>query len=196
MADADDAFGGRPVSLRRLTDRAGILRRGDRERLEAAMERISQRLPQVFVAIYTGALGDATKLRPFGFWLLNRAVFTDLAVEQTNEAGILLIIDPEIKAAGVVFGYRLDPFLEESDTFECLTRGHAYWLEQRYADGLIRVLAHLEGLLCKRSRQAHRHPERFERKILPLALTGQALLDVRAGQRHAAIDQPAQEVLP
>ena len=35
-----------------------------------------------------------------------------------------------------------------------------------------RVLAHLEGVLCKRSRQARRDPQHFQRKVLPLALMG------------------------
>jgi hypothetical protein len=153
------------------------------------MERMTRRLPQVFVAIYTGALGEVANLRQFGFWLLNRSAFEDVPVDQPNEAGILLTLDPESKAAGMVFGYLLDPFLEEADTFECLTRGHAYWLEQRYAEGIVRVLAHLEVILCKRSRQARRDPEHFQRKVMPPAMTGDALRGLRAGHRN----QPAQE---
>ncbi len=145
IADADAQFGVEEVRLRRLTDSAGILRRGDREQVAAAMERITRRLPQVFVAVYTGALGEVANIRQFGFWLLNRSAFEDVPVDQPNEAGILLTIDPESKAAGMVFGYLLDPFLEEADTFECLSRGHAYWLEQRYAEGIVRVLARLRS---------------------------------------------------
>ncbi len=185
------------MRLRCLTDSAGILRRGERERVEAAMERISRRLPQVFVAVYTGALGELANIRQFGFWLLNRAAFEDVAVERPNEAGILITIDPESKAAGMVFGYLLDAFLEESDTFECLSRGHADWLEQRYADGLVRVLAHLEGILCKRSRQAARNPEHFQRKVLPPSLLGDPLRGIRADHRkHPAAEEVTEEARP
>jgi hypothetical protein len=89
------------------------------------MHRISRRLPQVFVAVYTGAMGEVTNMRQFGFWLLNRTTFEDLPAERTNDAGILLLIDPESKTAGMLFGYLLDPCLDESDTFGCLSRGHA-----------------------------------------------------------------------
>jgi hypothetical protein len=196
MVDADDRFGGEEVRLRCLTDSAGILRRGERERVAAAMERIMRRLPQVFVAVYTGALGELATMRQFGFWLLNRAVFEDLAVDQPNDAGILLTIDPESKAAGMAFGYLLDPFLEEADTFECLSRGHAYWLEQRYAEGLIRALAHLEVILCKRSRQARRDPGHFHRKVLSPVMKGDPLCRIREGQRnHPALKEVA-EVRP
>lgn len=189
MADADERFGGGEVRLRRLTDSAGILRRGERERVEAAMERISRRFPQLFVAVYTGALGEVANLRQFGFWLLNRSAFEDVPVDQPNEAGILITIDPESKAAGIVFGYLMDAFLEESDTFECLSRGHACWLEERYADGLVKTITHLEGILCKRSRQARRDPEHFQRKVLPPAMKGDPVPRIRAGHRNQAVEE-------
>ncbi len=194
MTDADGRFGEEEVRLRRLTDSAGILRRGDRERVEAAMERISRRFPQVFVAIYTGALGEIANLRQFGFWLLNRSAFEDVPVEMPNEAGILLTIDPETKAAGIVFGYLLDPFLEEADTFDCLSRAHAHWLEERYSEGIIRALNHLEGVLAKRSRQARRDPEHFQRKVLPPAMLGDLVRRIRAGHRSATTEEETQEV--
>jgi hypothetical protein len=195
LADADARFGAEDVQVRCLTDSAGILRRGDRPRVEAAMERITRRFPQVFVAIYTGSLGEVANIRQFGFWLLNRSAFEDVPLQMPNAAGILLTIDPESKAAGMVFGYLLDPFLEEADTFECLSRAHAYWLEGRYADGIVRVLAHLDGILCKRSRQARRDPEYFERKVLPPAQEGDLLRRIRSGHRASA-EEKTMEVAP
>ncbi len=196
LADADDRFGAEDVHLRSLTDSSGIFRRGDRQRVEAAMGKISHRFPQLFVAIYTGSLGEVANIRQFGFWLLNRAAFEDVPVEKPNEAGILITIDPESKAAGMVFGYLLDPFLEESDTFECLSRAHAYWLEGRYADGILRVLAHLDGILRKRCRQARRDPEHFERKVGPPAQLGDLVRRIRAGHRPGQPEKETLEVLP
>ncbi|MCX6867945.1 MAG: hypothetical protein NTV46_17360 [Verrucomicrobia bacterium] len=173
--------------MSRLTDNAGILRRGERELLEVAMERISRRCPQVFVAVYTGALGEVANIRQFGFWLLNRATFEDVPEDKPNAAGVLITIDPESKAAGMAFGYLLDPFLEEADTFECLSRGHAYWLEQRYVEGLVRVLAHLEVILCKRSRQARRDPDHYQRKVQPPVIKGDAVERLRSGHRNPPV---------
>ncbi len=186
LADADAVFGHEEVRIKCLTDCAGILRRRDRHRVETAMEKISRRFPQVFVAVYTGSLGELANLRQFGFWLLNRAAFEDVPLEKPNEAGILITVDPESKAAGMVFGYLLDPFLEDSDTFDCLSRGHAYWLEERYAEGIQRVLRRLDEILAKRSRQARRDPEFFERKVLPPEKTGDLLRGIRSGHRHPA----------
>jgi len=166
LADADRQFGGRELRLRCLADTAGLLRREERERVEAVMDQFRQRFPQLFVAIYTGALGEAAHLRRFGFWLLNRASFAEVPPETANAAGILLTIDPVTKAAAMSFGYLLDPFLEEADTFECLSRAHSHWLEGRYADGMIKALDQLSWVLRKRSQQARRHPQRFTRKLL------------------------------
>ena len=158
------------------------------------MERISRQFPQLFVAIYTGALGEVANLRQFGIWLLNRSAFEDLPVDKPNEAGVLLTIDPESKAAGMVFGYLLDPFLDEADTFECLCRAHAYWLEGRYADGVVRALDHLGRILRKRSRQAKRDPETFQRKVLPLPQIGDLVKRIRAGHRDEGKSRKTVEV--
>ena len=189
IADADANFGGDEVRLHSLHDSAGILRRGDRERVAAAMRQISRRFPQVFVAIYTGSVGEVANLRQFGFWLLNRAAFEDVPVEVPNEAGILLSLDPESKAAGMVFGYLLDPYLEESDTFACLSRGHAYWLEGRYADGMVKCLQHLDGVLRKRSRQVRRDPESFVRKAASSTQLKDLVQSIRAGHHHPDASQ-------
>jgi len=167
LADAEGWFGGMELNLRCLADTAGLLRYGERERVEAALDQFKRRFPQLFVAIYTTTLGEVDALRPFGFWLLNRASFEALPPGTSKAAGILLTIDPESKAAGITFGYLLDPFLEEADTFDCLARAHSHWLEGRYADGMLKALAQLSWVLRKRCRQARRNPARFERKVRP-----------------------------
>ncbi len=164
LSDADQLFGNEEIKLRSLTDAAGIFRRHERDLLEEVMDRIAHTFPQIFVAIYTGSLGESGQLRQFGFWLLNRGVFEDVPMEKPNENGILIVIDPDSKAAGMTHGYLLDPYLEEKDSFECLSRAHAYWLEGRYAEGALRSLRALEQLLKKRCRQARRDPEKYERK--------------------------------
>lgn len=166
IADADSKFGEGEVRLRTLTDAAGLLRRKEREKVEILLERIGINFPQIFVAVYTGGMGEVGNLRQFGFWLLNRGVFEDVGVEKRNEAGVLLVIDPETKSAGISYGYLLDAFFGEQDSFDCLSRAHPYWLEGRYAEGLVRALHHLEKVLRKRHRQVKRDPERYERKVV------------------------------
>ncbi|MBK1882214.1 hypothetical protein JIN85_07300 [Luteolibacter pohnpeiensis] len=183
LADADFAFGAEEVRLRRLTDAAGLIRRGDRARVEAALAKFSRSFPQLFFAVYTGSLGEVANIRQFGFWLLNRGAFEDVPVEIPNEAGILLTIDPESKAATITFGYLLDPYLDQADTFLSLSRAHAHWLEGKYADGIVRLVDHLAGVLKKRSRQARRDPERFEKKHQPAASKRDLIKKIRSGHQ-------------
>jgi uncharacterized membrane protein YgcG len=194
MADADFAYGSDEVSLRSLTDGAGIFGHDERGRVEMAMERISRRFPQLFVALYTGSLGEVANIRQFGFWLLNRAAFEDVPADKPNESGILITIDPASKAAGITFGYTLDAILDESDTFECISRAHGHWLEGRYAEGVVKLLAHLEGILIKRSRQARRDPAQFRRKVMPLALSRDGLKRMRDGHVPAREEKQANTV--
>ena len=72
------------MRMRCLADTAGLLRYDEREPVEAAMRQITKRFPQLFVAIYTGSLGEAAHLRRFGFWLLNRAKFENLPPGTSN----------------------------------------------------------------------------------------------------------------
>lgn len=196
IVDADFVFGRDEVSLQALTDGAGLFGRGERRRVEAAMEHFSRRFPQLFVAVYSGSLGEVSNLRQFGFWLLNRAAFEDVPADKPNECGILITIDPESKAAGMVFGYALDAYLDESDTFECLSRAHAHWLEGRYADGMVKLIAQLEIILIKRSRQARRDPEHFRRKAMPLAMKGDGLKRMRDGHLPAKEEPLAEQLKP
>jgi uncharacterized membrane protein YgcG len=183
MVDADRMFGDVEVKLRSLTDAAGIFRRNERDKLEDAMEAFGESFPQMFIAVYSGTLGESGNLRQFGFWLLNRGVFEDVAVEKPNEAGVLFVIDPESKSAGITFGYLLDPFFEEQDSFDCLSRAHSYWLEGKYAEGLLKSIKQLKTILRKRCRQARRDPERFERKVATPVAVEDLVKKIRRGGR-------------
>lgn len=186
LAEVDAKYGGEDVSLRRLADVAGLIRNRERGKVSAALDRFSRKFPQLFFAVYTSSGQGGGNLRQFGFWLLNRAAFEDVPVDRPNEAGILLVIDADSKSAAVTWGYLLDPFLSEEDTFQCLSRAHAYWLEGRYADGTVRMIEQLEKVLKKKAAQARRDPERFERKVAPPPRTGEIARRIREGHKHAA----------
>jgi len=181
MEAADRQFG-EPWRVRRLTDRSGVLRRDQREQVQLAMGRFSRRFPQLFVAVHTGTPGTPDDLRPFGFWLLNRCVFDDVPMDMPNEAGILLLIDPEHHAACLTYGYLLDEHLSETSTFECLSRAHGHWVEGRYADGIVRLLAQLEKVLIRSSRRARRRNARQGAVAVPAA-TADQVRPLREGHR-------------
>lgn len=176
-------FGEGEVAIDCLEDTAGVLRRRERERVGDQLERFREAFPQLFFAVYTGSFDELTSLRQFGFWLLNRAAFRDVPIDRPNEAGVLLVIDPESKAASLTFGYLLDPFLEDDDTFRCLSKAHPYLLEGDYCRGIEVICGMLGKVLRKRCRQARRDPERFESRCGPPPAVGDLAQRIRGGHR-------------
>jgi hypothetical protein len=156
MADVDARYGAGRVKVPSLDDESGLLARSGRAEVRAAMARIPRKFPQLFAAVHIGPVGAATELRQFAFWLINRGVFEDVPKGRNNDACILLVLDPRSRMATMVHGYLLDGRLREEDPFECLARAHGYWLEGKYAEGIVKAWNHLEGILIRRSRQAQR----------------------------------------
>ena len=185
IAEMDARHGKDNVSLRRLADVAGLMKSRERVKVQGVLDAFCRRFPQLFFAVYTGSGDGAGNVRQFGFWLLNRAAFEDVPVDRPNEAGILLVIDPEAKSAALTWGYLLDPYLSEEDSFVCLSRAHSYWLEGDFAAGTVRLVEQLGKILSKRSAQARRDPERFERKVAPPPKTGEIARRIREGHRHS-----------
>ena len=191
---ADGEFGTEEVVVRALTDTAGLLRKKDRHAVQKAMDRFSRRFPQLFFGVYTGVFRESANLRHFGFWLLNRAAFEDVDLQHPNAAGIILVIDVEGKAAGLTYGYLLDPYLNEDETFFCLTKAHPYWLERRTADGIVALLRALENILKRKSRQVKKDPERFECNVSPPPQMGDLVKKIRSGHSRSGRRDSGKEV--
>lgn len=166
LSHADEQFGTVKREMATLADRAGLMRLAERRRVQAAMDRFSSRFPELFFSVYTGIFRQTESLRIFGFWLLNRAVFEDVP-DVKNDAGIALVIDVERKSASISFGYLMDAYLDEDDTFQCLSRAHPHWLEGHYDLGIVALLRMMEKILQRKCLQAQRDPQKFAQKVMP-----------------------------
>lgn len=155
LARAELRFGTESPEGRLLNDRAGLVRSAGRRRIGRLMAGFSARFPQLSFALHTGS-GAGPQLREFAFWLLNRARFVDLPEGRDASGIVLLAIDADAHLATLCWGYRVDEHLTESDTFHVLSRAHAYWVEERYGEGIERVIEQLALVLIRRSRQARR----------------------------------------
>lgn len=155
LARADARFGGEPPRGPLLDDGAGLIRSTERLRLADRMAGFQARFPQLAFAVHTGS-GAGRDLREFAFWLLNRADFVNLPEDREPSGILLLAIDADAHLATLAWGYRIDGCLSESDSFQVLSRAHAYWVEERYGEGIERVVEQLSLVLIRRSRQARR----------------------------------------
>jgi uncharacterized membrane protein YgcG len=159
IGHADELFGVDDVVLQKFTDAAGVLRMKEREPMRKLLERFESMFPQLFVAVYIGAFEELQSLRQFGFWLLNRAAFSDVDLERPNENGILVVIDVNAKNVGITFGYSLMPYLSEASTFEALSAAHPSLLQSEYLGALRLMVGRLEKTLKKGWRRVRRNPE-------------------------------------
>lgn len=172
LTDLDDLYGSGEVRLKRLSDMAGALRLRERQKLESLMDRFEHAFPQLFFSVYYGALEDVSSLRQFGMWLLNHAAYEDVDISRPNDGGVLLVVDLSKKMVSITYGYMLDPYLNEDETFHILAKAHPDLLQGNHLQAASVILRHLTRVLKKKSRQARRHPELFD----PEYKTGKATI--------------------
>lgn len=175
-----------------LSDRAGLMRRVERERVQQSINQFAARFPQIVFCVHTAVFSDVTHLRTFGLWLVNYGVFEDFP-ERANASAIVLVMDVARKAAGLSYGYHLEPYLDESATFDCLCKAHPYWLEGKHDAGIIAVIKSLTAVLERASRQASKHPEKFAKKVMASPKTGALAQRIRV---HGATPEPQAEEWP
>jgi uncharacterized membrane protein YgcG len=182
MGDADALFGDDDVRLAALTDAAGVLRARERKQMRLVMNEFEHRFPQLFFGIYLGAFEEVAHLRQFGFWLLNRGAYVDVEATRPNANGILLCVDVAGKAAGLSYGYGLQPFIDEEATFTALSAGHPFLIQGQYLQGIEAVMRRLSTTLKRRSRKVQKDPERFTEQRPPEE-NGPLLERIRSGHR-------------
>ncbi len=161
LAVTDEVFGADDVLISRVTDAAGVLSEGDIERIELAMKQFEGRFPQLFTAVYCGALPQQTSLRQFGFWLLNRAAVCELEVTRANDHGSMFIIDTHGKSVALILGYFLECYLDERDSRAVLDAGRRDFQRGLWAAGICQSLNELTTRLRRRAAEAAKSPARF-----------------------------------
>lgn len=187
MAELVAEYGAGEVRLRRLGDTAGVLRLKERRVAGKWLDQFERNFPQLFFSVYFGALDEMSNIRQFGMWLLNHGAYEDVGIDRPNDGGILLVVDANSKAATISFGYLLDVYLTEEDTFKILSMAHPHFLQGNYLRALRVVVRKLTAVLRKRSRQARRNTEHFERLAgVPQGGVGEILQRIRSGHNEGA----------
>jgi uncharacterized membrane protein YgcG len=157
----DEVFGADSVLFDRVTDAAGVLSDGDVERLDHALDGFERRFPQLFTAVYCGALPQQTSLRQFGFWLLNRAAVCEIDVTRPNENGAIFVIDTHGRSAALVMGYYLECYLDERDARHILEAGRHEFHRGLWASAILAAIEEMTARLRRRAADAAKTPARF-----------------------------------
>ncbi len=186
LAVMDEIFGGDAVLLDRVTDAAGVLSRTELECVERGLIDFERRFPQLFAAVYCGALPAQTSLRQFGFWLLNRAAVCELDAMRPNENGLLFVLDVHGRSAALVPGYFLECYLDEADQRRVLQAARRDFQRGRWTAGILSALHTLTRRLRRRAAEASKHPARFA-PLKPEAVPSPPeFVRIRDGHRHGA----------
>lgn len=163
LQDLDAQYGGSEVRMRRLSDAAGVLRVPERRKAEKWFDGFERSFPQLFFSVYYGALDEVSNIRQFGIWLLNRGAYEDVDLSRPNEGGILLVVDVNTKTAFITYGYLLDFYLTEEDTFKVLSKAHPHLLKGEHSKALKVVVSQLSSVLKKRARLAKLNPRKYQK---------------------------------
>ena len=73
----------------------------------------------------------------------------------------MLSVDVGGKSAGISFGYRLQPFLDDDLTFKALSAAHPYLLQGQYLKATEVVVKRMSKILRKQSARAKRDPDQY-----------------------------------
>ena len=189
MRDLNAQFGDGDVRMRKLSDAAGVLKLTERKKANVWLKDFEERFPQLFFSVYYGALDEISNIRQFGMWLLNHGAFEDVDLSRPNDGGVLLIIDVNSRTATISFGYLLDEFLTENDTFKILSAAHPYLLQGNHVRALKVIINKISAVLGRRAARAKRRPEYYER-IAGKREQGMrdVLQRIRPSKRHGKIE--------
>lgn len=192
MRDLESLYGAGEVTMRRLGDAAGVLRLKERHKAEKWLDQFEVNFPQLFFSVYYGSLDERSNIRQFGMWLLNHAAYEDVDLDRPNDGGILLVVDVNSKAASISFGYLLDVYLKEDDTFRVLSKAHPHLLQGNHLKALHVIIKSLSAILRKRSRHAKRNTEYYERLAQgPQQSVGKILQRIRSGHQRDEVKNDA-----
>lgn len=174
LPDLDAEYGVTTVSMKRLSDEAGVLRMRERQKMNKWFDRFEASFPQLFLSVHFVALEEESQIRPLGVWLLNRAEFVDLEEGRSRDGGVMLVVDVNTKRVFVAHGYYLDFYLSEQDTFKVLVKAHPHLLKGDYLRALNVIIMGLGKLLRRRARQARRTPKKYQKRAGQLGFISRA----------------------
>ena len=155
------------MRLDRLTDTAHCLRLRDRRQVEAQLDDFERRFPQVFFAVYFAVLPTGYTVGEVGFWLLNHAAFGTHDVAKRNEFGIVLVVDPGTKQAGITLGYAIEAVAAKLNIEGLLKRMAGCFAHGNHGKAVSLAIAQLDRVL----RSIGRPQPRCEQSVMMHAVS-------------------------
>lgn len=163
---ADEMFGVPPYVQPGVSDMAKFFSAGEIEKLRNRVKKFEQRFPQVFLSFITSRLPEKAPVKPYMFWLAERAHPFPDSLSGTNARGVLLCFDCENMRTGLQLGYALEELISPTDLEDCLQVSDSYSEKNRYCRGLIEVIEELELCLEKAWKFDYRKQQKVDSDTL------------------------------
>ena len=161
LESSKDKFPPISHSLRRIDDKAGCLKKSEREKLKKQLKKWEKKCPPVTLCLHIPALLGRQQLRQYSVWVLNKGVFNEVDFEISPLAAeniLLLVIDIQNKSAVFSYGYQLDAYLSEDSLYPALIAGEIALKEGRYAEAIATIFPKALKILMRNIRRKSPYP--------------------------------------
>tara|TARA_R110002096_G_scaffold283411_3_gene477496 strand:- start:1889 stop:2536 length:648 start_codon:yes stop_codon:yes gene_type:complete len=151
--EAASKFGSNQVILSRVHDAAHCLRKQEKDILNAALDQLEVKFPQMLFCAYLGTLPEGLSMSELGFWLLNHGQVKGAEYARPNENGILVIVDMNTKQIGISMGYFAESIITEEEAYRALLRARPNLLNAEYGEAIENIFRRLARVLTKNGRK-------------------------------------------
>jgi uncharacterized membrane protein YgcG len=130
-----------------VADTAGVLRRADHARLHMRLAAMRRRFPQLVPQVVIHRFPAEHPFALHVFWLFNAANFAGDSRRGGANHALLVAVDPGRGEAAIVPGYGLEAVLPASALDQLLELAGAPLEQERWAEGILRLLDGLDLLM-------------------------------------------------
>ncbi len=154
------------MPYRRICDSAGALRQRDRMKLAAMLEKLEKRLPPMVLSVYFPNILEPFTLIGHNFWVMNHltvdeAGFPDRTDSPDAQWMLVLVIDVRTDTAFFMWGYELDPYVEQEMINKCIMKNRIALRENMLLQGAVSIMKDAVRMIEKRARAMVKKPLRY-----------------------------------
>ncbi len=146
-------YGDNYVRMSRVHDAAHCLRKRDKEDLDAVLDQLELRFPQMLFCAYLGDLPESISVRELGFWLLNHGQVKGAEYARPNDNAVLVILDVHSKQVGLSLGYFSEMLISDEDAYRVLMAARPSLVNVEYGPAMCDLFSHLGRMLSRKARK-------------------------------------------
>jgi len=125
----------------------------DKDALDAVLDQLELRFPQMLFCAYLGDLPDSLSVRELGFWLLNHGQVKGAEYARPNDNAILVILDVNSKQIGLSLGYFSEMLISDEDAYRVLMAARPALVNLEYGPAMCALFTRLSRLLSRKARK-------------------------------------------